>query len=1276
MASILKNQIIKHLSKFVKNLSPDKINLSTLRGEGDLTNLELDEKILTDLLELPNWLTLNRAWCNRVSIRIPWTKLKSVPIVLNLDEVHVSMGTCSELREQTTSKSLSSYAMSGSKYGFSEKIIDGVTVKVNALIINFKNPAFEASLQFSRILLESSSPTWSPSDLRFTRLKDVETGFILLFKELQWQTLRLEARSTSDLSLPPLRLITNLSRCRLTIKKRLSDCGVVGCRLVLIMDELLWVLTDAQLSAAMTFLHSLSHLIEQDTLANQRTKAARKLETLPEYHAQQQQQQQQHRGGLSNVKTKTPISRVFARYDVLETSYHFFSEKIDFHFCDDAGQGRSKHPDLTDGGSLQTTLTQLQIDLYPYHWVGAEGSNRKHWIRYEEGPLSRWVHQALESFTKQLLNIDSPAHSKLTRKPAAAGATTTVPDGNSPSQNKTSSSSLLHGSVLSQLRQLMASCLVLRLGDMLIYRVSTAKSRQIPKEFITGDREKFALPESMPILHMELTQFYFPGDTEFPIPQPKCFVQLNPLQVNFDNLTLLWLHSFARNFEKTLTSFSKTAAVPGPSETPLEVRLEALMPRVIMEVPGWDQPRSLQLQVSRLVCSNYRSTDSGSRADLAGCLERIQGQDGTASGSAYSGLCFSSIFPTKEGDMSPISETLLRHATYPSAPSVAGGWKRDLLWSKDKSEVWFIHLDPFWADFFTTSSQTSRAKPMPFIGTVPVTAWIDPDKEKLCGLLQVNSLISMQLDRAEYIFLLRLMENVKETAAFLDHQERYFNPAATTQSIVVGAILPQLDISIIFPPFAASVLQSMDLGESPLGDTESIYPDTSSITDLAHLSRAVRSMKFRNSHSEYVLSQQNTEQTESSSSSMISPVPDSTIVKSQSDSLLGMSESYNAPDEDVKANGSSGTGRFVTFAPEKQQQPIQSGFSSMKRGIHSFMSTMDAALKHSSQAANEDASDTLSVRSDASSDCEDNFVLLQGEAEQMDSMSLFRTKAKAPMSVEAAEEVLEVAVEVREDGNTNSDRSSPAPTASFMSMRSRDTAVVTFHINDLELVQQAVGSTSSMRLQAGHLSCDECTAISRDEFQAKFSSRSRGWREVSVGDNTGDRKSVTVPPLRLRMEQHMNFNPEKMDSNLTLKQLVAASTEAWVEASLTRLSLSMLLSSVTGLTAFVEDELIAPMIPLFVSLRNVEATLIEDRQPVRVGGPPSAVAPPLIIRLKHVLVQRDQAGVLSVGVSESRSSSESCHDVTSREASLQLKLEQLERENEELRKRLSNSKLI
>jgi hypothetical protein len=35
-------------------------------------------------------------------------------------------------------------------------------------------------------------------------------------------------------------------RCRITIKKRLADCSVLGCRLVLILDDLLWVLTDDQ----------------------------------------------------------------------------------------------------------------------------------------------------------------------------------------------------------------------------------------------------------------------------------------------------------------------------------------------------------------------------------------------------------------------------------------------------------------------------------------------------------------------------------------------------------------------------------------------------------------------------------------------------------------------------------------------------------------------------------------------------------------------------------------------------------------------------------------------------------------------------------------------------------------------------------------------------------------------------------------------------------------------------------------------------------------------
>lgn len=56
--------------RFTKNLSPDKINLSTLKGEGQLSNLELDEEVLQNMLDLPTWLSISRVYCNKAAIRV------------------------------------------------------------------------------------------------------------------------------------------------------------------------------------------------------------------------------------------------------------------------------------------------------------------------------------------------------------------------------------------------------------------------------------------------------------------------------------------------------------------------------------------------------------------------------------------------------------------------------------------------------------------------------------------------------------------------------------------------------------------------------------------------------------------------------------------------------------------------------------------------------------------------------------------------------------------------------------------------------------------------------------------------------------------------------------------------------------------------------------------------------------------------------------------------------------------------------------------------------
>ena len=54
----------------MKNLDPSQISLKFLKGEGELLNLELNEKVLTELLELPPWLQLKKAICNRICAKV------------------------------------------------------------------------------------------------------------------------------------------------------------------------------------------------------------------------------------------------------------------------------------------------------------------------------------------------------------------------------------------------------------------------------------------------------------------------------------------------------------------------------------------------------------------------------------------------------------------------------------------------------------------------------------------------------------------------------------------------------------------------------------------------------------------------------------------------------------------------------------------------------------------------------------------------------------------------------------------------------------------------------------------------------------------------------------------------------------------------------------------------------------------------------------------------------------------------------------------------------
>ena len=52
--------------------------------------------------------------------------------------------------------------------------------------------------------------------------------------------------------------------------------------------------------------------------------------------------------------------------------------------------------------------------------------------------------------------------------------------------------------------------------------------------------------------------------------------------------------------------------------------------------------------------------------------------------------------------------------------------RKDLLWTESK-DVWYVHLDPLWADFQGTPATASR--PIPFVDALPATLWLYKQEE-------------------------------------------------------------------------------------------------------------------------------------------------------------------------------------------------------------------------------------------------------------------------------------------------------------------------------------------------------------------------------------------------------------------------------------------------------------------------------------------------------------------------------------------------------------------
>ncbi|XP_054261337.1 bridge-like lipid transfer protein family member 3B isoform X2 [Macrosteles quadrilineatus] len=1247
MVSLIKNQILKHLSRYTKNLSADKINLSTFKGEGELTSLELDEIVLTDLLELPSWLRLTSAWCNKVTFRIQWTKLKSVPIHLSLDEVHINIETCEELRSMSAHQPLSSLG-AATKYNFINKVIDGMTICVNMVKVKFKSPAFTASVQILRIVVQSKTPDWKKGDLRLTKLKEPKKGQILIFKELEWQTVRIEASSIQDSELPPLRLLTNFTRCRITIKKRLSDCFVMGCRLALLLDDLLWVLTDSQLKAALCFIDSLSGLVKKDTEVTRTKKAARKLEVLPEYQAQLAQQ-------ARVTEPRDTMCDIFARYDFIETSYHFFCAKIDLHLSEDPGTGRSCHPDLQVGGAFQINLHNFQVDYYPYHLATGD---RHHWAKYKEGnsPHSQWLNQAHSVFRNTLLQLVDIGHHM------AHPAQDSRP---SPSQNP------VKAYVLSQLAKLMTACVIIRIEDFTLYRVSTSAKKQQQKEFVKGDKERHAIPSvpELMTLHAEFTYYYYPGDEPFPLPPPKFYVHVNPVQIHFDVLTLLWLNSFALSLQKPLLSAASNAAgadKDAASLSYIDVKVEAIMPRLVLESVGEqlgqkDRPRSLHFNVSRASITNVRSVERCSRADLAKCVHAYQ----------LGSLFYNTDFPSKPDDLAVLTDKFLSHVqctdnVRPEPSPIPSDsieqamlhLHRELLWTEAK-DVWCVLLEPVWGEFYGMRA-VGNSRPVPFFDAFPLTLWAHvgpPSAPDIRALAHVSNLVSVQLNHYQFLFLLRIADDLTELTTFLAMDSDRIASRDSRPTVVVGALVPQLEVTFVMPAQCPGK-------ESSGGDLESVIPDSSSIADDAGTTTSVQwnTVLSTNMQDGGVYKRHPT---------LTSPTSD--ILSDNASLSIGRSEPQPRKSGGKKVELSfqfnSSHAHFQKAQPvsnhvEKKISedkytlvepqsgpalPVKDFTQKMKGfgvGLGNMISNPFDKLKPSTA---DDASDSMSVRSDASSDSDNYVAFKMKDLDTGDTM--FSLGDGGTGGVELANDALE-----DDEATLTTPSHSETSHSIASSYKRRDlVAVATFKLGQVEVMQQSEGFNSSVKLQIFNISAEECPSIPWDEFQSKFTMRSRGWSEMSSTNHkprVTARLNHTVTP-----QSPAQWVGPGLGSGAWFTNLLT------VRVANTELGLSV--ATIAGLADLAEDEVLSTPLPVDITLENIRLHLTEDRS-CNITSPGPI---PLDVNISQLRVHRTEDGVLHVEPPPPPSPLTPTTPHTP--AMDQVMLARLRSENDELRRRLA-----
>ena len=384
----------------------------------------------------------------------------------------------------------------------------------------------------------------------------------------------------------------------------------------------------------------------------------------------------------------------------------------------------------------------------------------------------------------------------------------------------------------------------------------------------------------------------------------------------------------------------------------------------------------------------------------------------------------------------------------------------------------------------------------------------DENSADLHVIAHFGNLVSVQIDHYQFLFLMRLAEEVNELATFLSlDNKRIMKDANPNQSIIVGCVIPQVEVTLVMPS------QTPGKESSGGGDGDSVLPDSASLGDDLHTTNSgwptgsfsenpQRLNAFSSIESPSPVKQEKFDYPIEVKSNIKFNIPPSTPVAP----TTAINEFVTpAPPVTIAATSNSSSSSSTSTLKNKSRnsvtesvfpKEINSGLSQMKKGFSHFMTSIDSALK--TNTSFDDGSDSISIQSDLSSDSEFLTVLADTDKATTDcndfmfKLNPFNTDANNKLAP------VEVASEMCEDPFL-SNLSSPSEPSEASSLRRRDlvsmatfrlkfsfilknvcnnlSSINNFRLTTVEFIRQNVGSVSSARIQVAAVSLEEVKSI-------------------------------------------------------------------------------------------------------------------------------------------------------------------------------------------------------